>query len=298
MKIIFCKARFGRKGLRFQRSAILIMAGAILAGCPANNQAPPPPAPSATGKVVIRGSNTVGEELAPHLIAEFKKDHPQVDFDLETKATGYGMAALRAGQCDIAAASRTATKEEAAEAERMGVQLNDYVIGSYSVAVIVNANSPVANLTKAQVRDIFTGAVKNWKDVGGPDAEIHLYVRDPISGTYLGFKELAMDNKDYVEGCKFATNYADVAKQVGQDATGIGYSCFELPKDAGAKTVTIDGIAPTAENVNGGKYPYMRTLHFYMNKAREGGSAKDFVDFVQSAKGQGVLMASGFTARP
>src|SRR5580704_2155139 len=101
------------RGLRVARNLALALAGAMLAGCPAGNQSATTTTGSPTsGKIVIRGSNTVGEELAPRLIVEFKKDHPTADFDLEAKATGYGLAALRAGLCDIAAASRPANKEE------------------------------------------------------------------------------------------------------------------------------------------------------------------------------------------
>ena len=120
------------------------------------------------------------------MIAEFKKAHSDVSFELEPKATGYGMAALRSGQCDIAAASRAAIEEELELTKQSGIQMNETVLGAYSVAVVVNANNPVSNLTKDQVHDIFTGKIANWKDVGGPDAAIALYIRDPISGTHLG----------------------------------------------------------------------------------------------------------------
>src|SRR5437867_5282894 len=169
------------------------------------------------GKVIIKGSNTIGEELAPRLIAEYKKEHSGADFEIEPKATMYGLAALRVGQCDIAAASREALKEEQELAHNLGIELNGYIIGAYSVAVVVNATNPVANLTRPQVRDIFTGTVQNWKDVGGPDAPIHLYIRDPVSGTYLGFQELAMENKAYAVGSKLSTNYAGIVRALARD---------------------------------------------------------------------------------
>ena len=281
-----------------KRSGICLLA-AVLAGCPASNNAPVPVVTATnSGKVVIRGSNTVGEELAPKLITEFKKEHPSAEFDLETKATGYGLAALRAGQCDIAAASRPANKEEMAEAHNMGVELNDYVIGAYSVAVVVNASNPVTNLTQAQVKDIFTGKVQNWKDVGGQDAPIHLYARDPISGTYLGFRELAMDNQPYAPGPTLATNYDGILVGVGKDPNGIGYSSIELPHAALAKSVSIGGTAATAATVNAGKYPYARVLHLYTNKNKEAPGAHDFVQFVMTAKGQAVLSDDGFVPHP
>jgi phosphate transport system substrate-binding protein len=144
-------------------------------------------------KVVIRGSNTIGEELAPRLIAEYKKEHPTTVFDLEFKGTSYGLGALMVDRCDIAAASRDVTTNEMDLARDRNIALNNYVLGTYCVAVMVNTANPVKNLTRDQVRDIFTGAVQNWKEVGGQDAPIHLHIRDPISGTYLGFQELAME---------------------------------------------------------------------------------------------------------
>jgi phosphate transport system substrate-binding protein len=284
---------------RFARTIVLASAAFMLAGCPANKQASAPaPTPSASGKTIIRGSNTIGEELAPRLVTEFKKDHANADFELETKATGYGLAALRAGQCDIAAASRPATKEEVDEATRMGVVLNDYPIGSYSVAVVVHPNNSVANLTREQVRDIFTGTVTNWKDVGGSDLPIHLYVRDPISGTYLGFKELAMENKAYADSRKLATNYTDIVSQVSKDEGGIGYAGIGAMKDSSVKWVSIGGVEPTAASVNGGKYPYSRPLHLYTRKDNELPTTKDFIQFVQSAHGQEILAQMGFVPHP
>ncbi|MEI9961728.1 MAG: substrate-binding domain-containing protein [Limisphaerales bacterium] len=161
------------------RTVGLLLTGLLLAGC-SEKSAPEPAAEARTdGKILIRGSNTIGEELAPKLITEYKKDHPSASFDLETKGTSYGMGALMGGYCDIAGASRLPSKEELEVAQFRNVELNDYVIGSYSVAVVANAANTVATLTKEQVRDIFIGTITNWNQVGGADAQIHLYIRDP-----------------------------------------------------------------------------------------------------------------------
>jgi len=245
------------------------------------------------GKILVKGSNTIGEELGPRLISEYKKDHPAPVIEIDSKATGYGIAALLAGQCEIAAASRQPIPEEVELAKARRIELNDYPIGSYSVAVIVNAASPVANLTKAQVRDIFTGAVQNWKDVGGPDVPVHLCVRDPISGTHLGFRELAMENKHYASGLKTHTNYAGIVEAVAQDQSAIGYCSIELASKSGIKAVSVDGVAQSATAVQGGKYPYARVLRFYTDKSREPKPAKDFIDFVQSPKGQQIVAETG-----
>src|SRR5215467_10411347 len=97
------------------RSAAAILLGLFFTfvfGCSEKSQAPQSEGTTTKGKIVVKGSNTIGEELAPRLIAEFKKDHPGASFELESKATGYGFAALMADQCSIAAASRPPIKDE------------------------------------------------------------------------------------------------------------------------------------------------------------------------------------------
>lgn len=282
----------------------LLGVSALLFGCPAGKPAGDSPGSGATASattsntVVIRGSNTIGEELAPRLIAEFKKTHSTTVFDLETKATGYGMAALRAGQCDIAAASRPVIEQEKELAVESGLEMNEQLLGSYSVAVVVNAGNAVANLTKEQVHGIFTGKITNWKDVGGADAEIHIYARDPISGTHLGFKEVAMNNDAYAAHPKLFTTYAGIVEAVGKDAGGIGYSSINKANASRAKAVSIEGVEATTATVHSGKYPYARTLRFYTNKDKESAAAKEFIQFALATRGQEIVAEMGFTPKP
>ena len=227
MKTTLCSKWFGLQQTNLRSGLGLVLLGAVLAGCSGGKPE----------KVVILGSNTIGEELAPRLVAEFKKEHPAVAFDLEFKGTTYGLGALIVGRCDIAAASRDATTNEVELARARGVEMNNYTIGAYNVAVIVNTNSPIANLTRDQVRDLFIGTVQNWKEVGGPDAPVHLYIRHPSSGTYLGFRELAMENKPYALKLQTFTNYNELVQAVAQDANGIGYSTIVLAGSTGVKPV-------------------------------------------------------------
>ena len=231
-------------------------------------------------------------------MSEYKKDHPAVGFELEFKGTTYGMGALIVGRCDIAAASRDASTNEVELARDQGVTFNDHVIGSYHVTVIVKASNPVGNLTREQVRDLFTGAVQNWKDVGGPDAPVHLYARHPISGTYLGFRELAMENKPYASHLKTFTNYTEMVQAVAQDENGIGYSTLSPGTNPGVKIISINGVAPTVDSVNKGQYPYARTLRLYTDKAKETPAVRSFIEFVQSARGQAIVTQLGFAPRP
>jgi phosphate transport system substrate-binding protein len=278
-----------RNRISFLSSISVILLGAVLAGCNASKTEP---------TITMRGSNTIGEELAPRLIEEYKKDHPTLVFDTEFKATPYGVGALMAGRCDIAAASRTLTTNEQKMASTRDIQFNDYVIGSYSVAIVVNPGSPVGDLSKDQVRDIFTGVIQNWKDVGGSDALIHLYVRDPISGTHIGFQELAMEKKPYGDGIKTFTNYEGIVQAVAGDPAGIGYSSINGTKKANVKTLSIGGVAPTPALVNEGQYPYARPLRLYTDKAKETPETHEFVQFIVSSKGQQILTDMGYVPHP
>jgi phosphate transport system substrate-binding protein len=288
MKTALCSRWLNLKQTNLWMGFALVLLSAVVAGCSGGKPE----------KVVILGSNTIGEELAPQLVAEYKKEHPSVAFELEFKGTTYGMGALIVGRCDVAAASRDARTNEVELARDRGVAFNDHVIGSYDVAVIVKASNPITNLTREQVRDLFTGAVQNWKDVGGPDAPVHLYSRHPISGTHLGFRELAMENKPYALHLKTYTNYMGLVQAVAQDENGIGYSTIVLANSPGVKPVSIGGVVPTIASVNKGQYPYARTLRLYTDKANETPSARSFVEFVQSARGQAIMAQMGFAPRP
>ena len=252
----------------------------------------------AQDKIIIRGSNTIGEELAPRLIAEYKKDHANVSFDLEFKGTGYGIGALMGGFCDIAAASRAVVREQETISELHGVHFKEYILGSYTVSILVNAANPVSNLTSNQVQALFTGRTKNWQEVGGPDAPVHLYVRNPVSGTYLGFKEIAMANQDYDEHVQLMTNYLSIADAVAKDANAVGYAGLDLVQHAGTKAVSVEGAAPSAASVNGKKYPYARALRFYTEADKEPAKVKNFVDFVLSPSGQSILAQMGYATKP
>jgi phosphate transport system substrate-binding protein len=257
-----------------------------------------PDDPNASGKIIIKGSNTIGEELAPRLIAAFNKDHPKISVELESRGTDSGMDALMAGQCDIAAASRVVTTGELDRARSNHVELQMHSIGSYAIAVVVSAKNSVTNLSRDEVKGIFTGSIQNWKVVGGPDAPIHLYVRDKISGTYLGFRELAMDNQEYATPAKAFTNYTQIVEATAADPAGIGYASLDLVKNAGVKGIPIRGTAPDTLAVEEGRYPFARLLRLYTNKAKESAATMSFIGFVQSDAGQQILKEAGFIPRP
>jgi phosphate transport system substrate-binding protein len=283
----------------------LAATGFLLAGCPGSPQSSQTgsssngtSASAAGRKIIIRGSNTVGEELAPRWIAAYKKDHPDLTFDTEFKGTAYGIGNLLGGYCDLAGASKPVAKEQEEVARLREVQIKEYVLGSYAVTVVANAANPVSALTSNQVFSLFTGAVTNWKDVGGADAPVQLYIRDPISGTHIGFKELAMANQPYAATAHLLTNYQAILESVAKDANGLGYVGVGLEKREGIKPLNIDGAQPTYANINQHKYPYARTLRFYSDAQKESKDTTDFVKFVLSDRGQAILTELGNAPKP
>ena len=151
----------------------------------------------------------------------------------------------------------------------------------------------IDSLSVEELEGIFTGKIKNWKDVGGPEAAIHLYIRDPISGTHLGFRELALENKPYALGPKAFTNYQQLVHGVAADPNGIGYASLDAAQKGGVKVVSISGVAPTTQTVNDGQYPYARLLRFYSNKMKEAPAARAFIEFAQSRRGQEIVASAG-----
>lgn len=279
-----------------RRGFCLLLFGALLAGCSGDKTEP---GPARRDQVIIKGSNTFGEELAPRLIAEYKKAHPTAAINLETRGSASGFWGLIGGVCDIAASSRTIMEDEQRQAKVRGIEMNDHVIGAYCVAVAVHPSNTIPGLSRDQVRDIFTGAIQNWKDVGGLDAPIHLCIRNPLAGTYLGFRELALQDQPYsTNNLTEFNNYAAIMEAVAKDPNAIGYASFDLASKPGVKALSIAGVPPTSAAVKEGKYPFARFLHLYTDKTKEPPVADDFIHFIQSARGQEIVAQIGFIPIP
>jgi len=247
-----------------------------------------------TQKICIKGSNTFGEELGPQLIKAYTRLHPERAINIESKGTATGLAALLAGECDVATASRPANEDELRLARSRGVTLSHYVIGYYGVAIVVNATNLVRALTDQQVTDIFAGTITNWQQLGGSDARIQTYIRDAASGTHLGFQELAMSQRPYAGGAKTSASYRDIATAVAANPTGIGYVGINVLLPAQVQPVRINREWPTATSVNEGAYPYARQLRLYVNADKTTPAAKEFIQFVLARPGQQILDYLGF----
>ena len=244
----------------------------------------------------ITGSNTFGEKLGPQLVRGFEQAHPGISVSLKRPGSGPGLEALLAGQTDIAPASRPANRAELLAARKAGVKLRAQPIGSYAVAVIVNAANPVKNLKPAQVRALFTGKTTNWSNVRGPDKPVNLYILNGKTGARAGFRDLAMRGDDYAAGATALPDYASIIDAVAKDPDGIGYADMgKLP--ANVRSLLINGEPANAVAIYEQVYPYANNLYLYTIEGRATPAANKFIRYVLSKTGQRIITKAGFVPR-
>jgi len=248
-------------------------------------------------KIAIKGSNTFGEELGPRLIEAYRAEHPGVVIELETKGTATGFAGLLDGTCDIGSASRLINEDELRRAGSRGIRLHSHTIGYYGVAVIVNQENALQNLTDSQIRSVFTGIINRWKALSWVDQPIQTYIRDPVSGTYLGFQELAMERMPYARTAQKRKSYEEIAGAVKSDVHGIGYVGMNFMEMSGVRALKVNGVMPSVQTIAEQTYPYARQLRLYTNAKTESKETRQFIEFILSEQGQNILQKLGYARR-
>ena len=244
-------------------------------------------------KLVIKGSDTLGAKLVPTLAEEYKARNSGVSFEIAAEGSTTGIAAIIDGTAQIGMSSRRARPTEVSAATAKGVSLKPLIVAYDGMAVIVNASSPIANLTLRQVEQIFTGDVTDWSAVGGRPGKISVYTRNTSSGTYSDWKDLAMKKRDYAKSSQKMAGNEQIAAEVAKNPNGIGYVGLAYLKAEGIKVVSIDGVTPSKETVLAKKYAYARPTFYYTNGEPAGEAAK-FVAFTLSDEGQKIADKIGF----
>jgi phosphate transport system substrate-binding protein len=244
-------------------------------------------------KLVIKGSDTIGAKLAPMFAEEYKSKHPDVSFEIAAEGSTTGIAAIIDNTAQIGMASRPASATEISTADAKGVKLLPTVIAFDGIAVIVNSGNPISALSKKQIEQVFTGNVTDWSAIGGKPGVISVYTRNTSSGTYKEFQVLAMNKRDYATSSQKMAGNEQIAAEVGKNPAGIGYVGLAYLDAAGLKAVGIDGVVPTVQNVQVGKYSFARELYLYTNGKPTGEAAK-FIEFVLSPEGQKIVGQVGF----
>jgi phosphate transport system substrate-binding protein len=245
------------------------------------------------GRLVLKGSDTLGAKLVPQLAEAFKAANPGTNFEIAAEGSTTGITAIIDGTAQIGMSSRRAKPTEMSAASAKGVNMKPTVIAFDGIAIIVNTENSVKSLTKQQVEKIFTGDITDWSAVGGAPGKISLYTRNTSSGTYSDFKELAMKKRDYAGSSQKMAGNEQIAAEVGKNKAGIGYVGLAYDKAPGIKVLAIDGIAPSQATVRNKTYAYQRPTFYYTN-GDPAGEAKAFVDFTLSPKGSAIMTQVGF----
>lgn len=253
--------------------------------------------------IQVKGSDTMvnlGQAWAEKYMEE-----NSVEFVAVTGGgSGTGLSSLISGTCDIAMSSRNIKEKEITLAKQKGINPNEIKAALDGLAVVVNPGNPIDKLTLAQLADIFTGRITNWKEIGGKDERIVLLSREVNSGTHVYFKEHVLRKNDsnskeeFAPGALMLSSSQAIADEVAGNLSAIGYYGMGYISKK-QKTLDIardeksEYEAPTIENVINGKYPISRPLFLYTNGAPEG-LIKKFVDFTLSKEGQDIVLATDF----
>jgi len=246
---------------------------------------------SLSGKISITGSTTV-QPLAEKLAEQFMAANPDVTIEVTGGGSSVGVKAAGEGTADIGNASREVSTDEKTQYPNMKV----YVIARDGIAIIVSPDSPMTDLTVDQVRDIFSGKITNWKDVGGPDAAIIVVSREEGSGTRTAFEEMVM-GKDVLitENAILQNSNGSVRTAVATTPNSVGYLSFGY-LDNSIKALNLNGIVPTEENASNGTYPVVRPLNMLTNGEPQG-VVKAFLDYVLGSEGQALVRTEGYNPR-
>jgi len=252
---------------------------------------------AAAVSVTIKGSDTV-LPLAQKEAEELMKKDTNVSVTVVGGGTGVGLTALIDGTTDIAMASRDLKTDEKLKFAESKTEIVKTIIAYDALAVIINPANKITQLTREQLEKIFTGEIKNWKEVGGEDAKIVAYSRESSSGTYEFFKEEVMDKKNYATDVLSLPATGAIVQAVGQTKGAIGYVglAYET-KEVKQIAVSYDQgksyIAPSIASAKDKTYPIARPLFYMYNKANEA-KVKSVIDYALSEEGQKNVSDIGY----
>ena len=245
----------------------------------------------------IKGSDTV-LPLSQSEAENYKKVNPSSSVSVTGGGSGVGISALVAGTTDIAQASRRIKFDEKQKLQESGKTAKEVIIAYDALAVIVNPANKVVNLTREQLEGIFTGKIKNWKEIGGDDLKIVPYSRETSSETYEFFKESVLKNKNYMNGIMSMPATGSIVQSVSQTKGAIGYvGLAYLNKNVKAVHISYDAgktyTEPSVVNAKNKSYPVVRPLYFYYEVKSEA-KVKPFINYVLSKEGQAIVSKVGF----
>lgn len=236
----------------------------------------------ASSSIIALGS-TAMQPLVDEAAKQYMAGHSNAQIQVQGGGSGQGLSQVSSGSANIGNSDVFAEEKKGVDAKA----LVDHRICVVGMGTVVNKDAGITNLTKQQLIDIFTGKVTNWKAVGGKDLKITLVNRSKSSGTRAVFKKLALDGKDEAQGITEDSS-GTVKKIITQTPGAIGYLAFSY-FDNSIQVVSLDGVAPTVDNVITGKYPVWAYEHSY-TKGEATGLAKDFINYMMSPDVQNSIV--------
>jgi phosphate transport system substrate-binding protein len=230
-------------------------------------------------RIQIAGSTSV-QPVAEKLAEKFQETHPKVKINVQGGGSGLGIRTVEQGIVNIGMSSK-----ELKDNEKDG--LKEYIIGKDGIVIGVNQANPIEGLSKSQLKDIFSGKITNWNQVGGNDVEIHVVVRESGSGTMQGFQDLVMGKTKIRQNAIVQSSTESVKQAIKQDPGAIGFvSLAHMSSDI--KALQIDGVLPSESTVASGAYKLQRPFIFLV-KGEPKGEIKVFIDWVLGPEGQAIV---------
>ena len=280
----------------------LAMTAAVMTGCQSNETTSSAGTDSSTtstsesstesktelsGSVATNGSTSM-EEVIGALSEQFMADNSGVKVSYDPTGSGTGIEAVKTGSCDIGLSSRALKEEETAAG------LKGTTVALDGIAIIVNENSKIEDLTVDQIAKIFMGEVTDWSEVGGDAGTIACIGREAGSGTRDGFESIT-DTEDKCKLSQELTSTGAVIEVVKNNAGASGYASLSAVENAeGVKAITVEGIACTEETVKDGSYKIQRPFVLVTKEGTElSEAAQAFYDFALSADAEALIVKAG-----
>ena len=246
----------------------------------------------AAQQVIINGSTTV-LPVVQKAGEAFMASHPGTELSISGGGSGNGIKALMEKQCDVAMSSRDIKDKEKDAAAKNGITPLRTAIAIDAIVPVVNPANKVNALSLSQLRDIYTGKITNWKDLGGEDAQIVAISRDTSSGTFESWEELVMNKERVSPRALMQASNGAVVQAVSKNKNAIGYVGLGYV-DKSTMPVTVDGIRPNAETAIAKQWPIARELYIFTNGTPQG-AVKEFVEYLLAPdKGQKDVLAVGY----
>ncbi len=240
----------------------------------------------------IMGSTTV-QPLATSIGQAFTKRNPAVAVEVSGGGSAAGIRALIDGKVDIAASSSFISEAEISLAFQRGVYPVPIQIANDCILPIVHRSNPLAEISREDLRRIYTGELRNWNRLGGPDLEIEVVQRDGASGTFEVWQELVMNRQKATPPLLVRDSNAAIVAAVANNPGAIGYISLSF-LNAGIKPLAVDGVMGSSRSLRDGSYPISRPLFLFTNGWPEG-RIRQFVNFVLSSdQGQKMIAADQY----